>query len=88
MKTRKGYSLRTLGKEYILVADGFEAVDFSRMVSMNESAAFLWKAIEDKDFDADTLARLLMEEYGIEREVADKDVAALLQAWREANIII
>lgn len=88
MKTRKGYSLRTLGKEYILVADGFEAVDFSRMVSMNESAAFLWKAIEDKDFDVDTLAGLLMEEYGIEREVANKDVSALLQAWREANIII
>ena len=36
MKTRKGFSLRSLGKEFVLVAEGLEAVDFSRMISMNE----------------------------------------------------
>ena len=41
MKTSKGYTLRSLGQEFILVAEGLEAVDFSRMISMNESAAFL-----------------------------------------------
>lgn len=88
MKIRKGYTLRSLGKEYILVAEGLEAVDFSRMISMNETAAFLWKAVEDKDFEPETLENLLMEEYGITREVAQKDVASLLQTWEEANILI
>ena len=27
MKTKKGYRLRTLGKEYILMAEGIEVVD-------------------------------------------------------------
>jgi len=88
MKTRKGYTPRTLGKETILIAEGLEAVDFSRMISMNDSAAYLWKAVEDKDFDAETLVNLLMEEYDIAREVAERDVTSLLQAWKEANIII
>ena len=87
MKRRKGYALRPLGKEFILVAEGVEAVDFTRMISMNESAAFLWKAVEDKDFDAETLVNLLMEEYDITQEIAKKDVASLLQTWKEANII-
>ena len=87
MKTRKGYSLRTLGNEYIIVADGLEAVDFSHMVSMNESAALLWEAVEGKDFDANTLADLLMENYDISRETAEHDVAVLLETWRKANII-
>ena len=87
MKTRKGYSLRPLGKESILVAEGLEAVDFTRMISMNDSAAYLWKAVEDKDFDAETLVNLLMEEYGITREVAERDVTSLLQTWKETNII-
>lgn len=87
MKTRKGYSLRPLGKEYILVADGLEAVDFSRMVSMNESAALLWEAVEGKDFDAGTLADLLVDNYGIDRERAEKDVSVLLETWRKASII-
>lgn len=87
MKTRKGYTLRPLGKEFILVAEGLEAVDFTRMISMNESAGFLWKAIEDKDFETETLVSLLLQEYDITHEVAEKDVATLLQTWKEANII-
>lgn len=87
MKTKKGYVLRPLGTEYILVAEGLEAADANRLISMNESAAFLWKAVEDKDFDAGTLADLLLEAYDITREVAEHDITALIQNWREACII-
>lgn len=87
MKTRKGYTLRPLGKEFILVADGFEAVDFSRMISMNESSAFLWKEVEGKDFDAKMLTNLLTENYDITIETAQNDVAALLKSWSVAGII-
>lgn len=87
MKTKKGFVLRSLGREYILVAEGLEAVDANRLISMNESAAFLWKTVEDKEFDLDTLINLLVEEYGITREVAEKDSARLLQTWKESGII-
>ena len=87
MKLRKGYSLRSLGKEFILVAEGLEAVDFSRMVSMNESAAFLWKEVEGMDFDAETLTNLLTDNYDITRETAQNDVAALLGSWSAAGLI-
>lgn len=87
MKTRKGYTLRSLGKEFILVADGFEAVDFSRMISLNETAAFLWKEVEDKDFDAEMLTTLLTDNYDIDRETAQNDVTAMLKSWAEAGII-
>lgn len=87
MKTKKGFILRSLGKEFILVAEGLEVVDANRMISMNESAAFLWKAVEGKDFDSNTLVDLLLEEYDITREVAEKDVASLVQTWREAGVI-
>lgn len=87
MKTRKGYTLRSLGNEYILVAESLDAVDFTRMISMNDSAAFLWKELEGKDFDVEMMTHLLMEEYGISREVAEQDVPVLLQSWKEANLI-
>ena len=79
--------MRSLGREYILVAEGLEAADANRLISMNESAAFLWKAVEDKEFYADTLINLLVEEYGITREVAEKDVASLLETWNKADVI-
>ena len=87
MRFKKGYRLRSLGQEFILIAEGLDAVDFSRMISMNESAAFLWKEVEGKDFDAEILAALLMDNYGIARETAQNDVAALLESWSAAGLI-
>ena len=88
MKIKKGYTLRSLGQEYILVVESLDAaVDFSRMISMNESSAFLWKEVEDKDFDAEMLTSLLVDNYDIDRETAQNDVAALLKSWSAAGII-
>jgi hypothetical protein len=87
MKTKKGFTLRSLGNEHILVAESIEMTDFNRMISMNESAAMLWKEIDGKDFDAETLTNLLMENYDIDRDVAERDVTALLKSWKEAGII-
>lgn len=87
MKTKKGFVLRSLGREFILVAEGLEAADVNKLISMNESAAFLWKSVEGKEFDANTLIDLLMEEYGITRDVAEKDVTLLLETWKRADII-
>lgn len=87
MKLKKGYRLRSLGQEFILVAEGLGAVDFSRMISMNESAAFLWKEVEDKDFDAEMLTTLLTDNYDIDHETAQNDVAVLLESWSAAGLI-
>ena len=87
MKIKKGYRLRPLGKEYILVAEGLEALDANTMVSMNATAAFLWQAVEGKEFDPETLVQLLLDEYEVDRETAEKDVKALLQTWNKADII-
>lgn len=87
MKTKEGYRLRQLGNEYILVAEGLEVADAKQMISMNETAAFLWDAVEGKEFDSDTLAQLLVDQYDITREVAEKDVAPLLETWTKAGII-
>lgn len=87
MKLKKGYRLRSLGQEFILVAEGLDAVDFSRMISMNESAAFLWKEVEGKDFDAEMMTALLTDNYDITRETAQSDVAALLESWSAVGLI-
>ena len=87
MKTRNGFILRSLGKEYILMPEGLEAEGFNAMISMNESAAFLWKAVDGKEFDADTLINLLTKEYGISYELAEHDVTVMLQGWKTMNLI-
>jgi hypothetical protein len=87
MQTKKGFRLRTVCGENIIVAEGIENIDFSRIISMNESSAYLWKQIEGRSFTADELTRLLTDEYEVDAETASHDVNVLIEKWREAGII-
>ena len=48
MKTKKGFVLRNVCGENIIVAEGKENIDFTKIISMNETAAYLWKNVEGK----------------------------------------
>lgn len=93
MKARKGFNLREVCGEQIIVAEGKENIDFTSIVSMNESSAFLWRSIQDKEFTVDDLADLLISEYMIDentpldRETALADAKAVLEKWIEADIV-
>ena len=76
-----------MGKEYILVAEGLDVLDANTMMSMNATAAFLWEAVEGKAFDAETLVQLLLDEYEVDLDTAEKDVKDLLETWAKAGAI-
>lgn len=87
MKTKKGFTLRTVCGENIIVGEGIENIDFSRIISMNESAAYLWNKIKDSEFTIDTLTQLLLEEYEVDEATARGDAETLTKKWLEAGII-
>ena len=87
MKTKKGFRLRNICGENIIVAEGVENIDFSRIISMNESSAYLWKKVEGQDFTEKDLTDYLTEEYDVDEETTQKDVTTLIAKWLDAGII-
>jgi len=88
MHVKKGFKLRPLGNEYILIGEGVEQINFNQMLTLNESAAYLWKQVEDQsDFDAVRLADLLMKEYEVSRDVALTDCQQTIEVWLQNGII-
>jgi len=86
MKTVEGFTLRSLAKEYIITAEDVRNINFNKLISLNESAAYLWESVNGKEFDADTLADLLVERYEVDRETALRDSEAIIEKWKEAGI--
>ena len=86
MRIQKGFELREVCGEHIIVAYGRENIDFNKVISLNESATFLWKSIVDKDFDANTLASLLQQEYEVDVETAKRDAQTLLDDWTKVGL--
>ena len=87
MKTKIGFNLRQICGENVIIAEGEENIDFSNIISMNESSAYLWKNIQDKDFSEDELVKLLTEEYDVDDITAKSDVNSLVKSWLDAGII-
>ena len=86
MRVKKGFTLRTICGESILLAEGKENIDFTKIISMNETAAYLWKNVEGKEFDSDTLMSLLINEYEVDDATANKDAKNIAKQWIEAGI--
>ena len=88
MKAKTGFNLRTVCGENIIVAEGKENIDFSNIISMNESSAYLWKQVQGMDsFTNEDLARLLTEEYEVDIDTALTDANQLSEQWLQAGII-
>jgi len=88
MIVKKGFKLRPLGNEFILVGEGIEQINFNKMITMNETAAYLWQKVQDgQNFDAEKLADLLTEEYEVSHEQALQDAQTTIQSWQNAEII-
>ncbi|MBD9272098.1 MAG: PqqD family protein [Prevotella sp.] len=87
MKAKPGFNLRVVCGENIIVAEGEENIDFSNIISMNESSAYLWQNIQGKEFTHEDLVGLLTQEYEVDEVTALKDVKALTELWLQAGII-
>ena len=87
MKIKEGFTLRTMCGEHIVVGEGLSQVNFNKIISLNESAAWLWEQLQGKEFSEETLAELLLEKYDVSQEVAQADSAKLLAQWKEQGIV-
>lgn len=88
MKQKKGFILRTVCGENVIVGEGLETINFGKLISLNESAAYLWKRATDMgDFTAQQLADALQEEYEVSPERALSDVERIIVEWQKVGIV-
>lgn len=86
MKLKEGFILRTICGEHVVVGEGLAQVNFNKMLSLNESAAYLWEAVAGKEFTKEDLVNLLLEKYEVSAEVATQDVEKLVDIWVEQGV--
>lgn len=87
MKLRADLVLRHIGKDHVIVDPGQEVVDMSAVFTLNDTAAWLWEQLEGKDFNKDTVVRLLLAEYEVSAEQAGFDAAQLLATFERNGLL-
>ncbi len=87
MRKKPGFNLREVCGEKVIVAEGMQNINFSSIISLNESAAEIWKAIGDGEFTVDNMAVIIMSNYDIDKETAMTDCQELATNWIESGIV-
>jgi len=79
--------MTAIGTDFVVIAGSPETKkEFDGMLRLNETGAFLWKKLADGASE-ETLADALCAEYGVSREVSEKDTADFLGVIRSAGFI-
>ncbi len=86
MKIKKGYEMRAIADQVIVVPLGKEALNFNGMITLNASGKLLFEALQ-KATSKDNCVALLLEHYDIDQETAERDVEAFIATLAQHNLL-
>ncbi len=87
MHLKEGFKLHQLGNESIVVAEGDASLDYTSIISLNETGAYIWRNIIGKEFDAESITKLLLDEYDVDEATASDDAYAFVESLLEAELV-
>ena len=88
MKIKNGLELQNVCGEHIIIPTGEENMDFSQIISLNPTAAYLWENVANRDnFTIEDMVQLLLDEYEVEESVALEDCKLIVERWREMGLL-
>lgn len=86
MKIKKGFVLRNMGDQFVVVAVGAAAQQFRGMLRLNAMGAEIWNRIA-AGTDEDALVAGLAEEYDAPAGQIAADVGRILATLREVGAL-
>ena len=86
MKIREGFILRQVLDIYAVIGVGSEAYMPNRIMSVNETGAFLWRMLEN-GAEKQKMIDALLREYETDPQTAEKDVDAFLKEMQDKGLI-
>ena len=88
MRIKKDFVLREVCGENVIMGEGLKALDFRKILALNESAAWLGKEAKAQgDFTVESLTARLCEEYDVTAEEVRSSVTDILEKWDKEGVI-
>ena len=87
MKIKSMYKVRQVAGENLVVGQGRLNADMTKVISLNDTAALLWKELAGRDFTCEDAAEVLVATYEIEKEQAMTDAAKWIEKMQACGII-
>lgn len=85
MKLKKGFVMRDIAGETIVVPSGDE-LNLNMMITLNETAKFLWERLE-AGAEEDDLVQAMLAEYDVDEQTARLGVTGFVAKLKERGFL-
>ncbi len=85
MKIKEGFILRTVAGETVVLPSG-RVNNFDMMITLNDTGRVLWERLA-QGAELPELVDALLEEYDVDREMAEKSAEAFVNRMKELDFL-
>ena len=86
MKLKDNLTIRKIGDEYMMVSESGSGLDYTRVISLNNSAAYLVMEVQQKEFTKEEWVTMLIDKYDVDKERAEADVQLLIDKFTKEGL--
>ncbi len=87
MRLRDNCTIREISGEKVIIIQGKEGVDLTKVIMLNETSEMIWKTFAGKDFMQNEIVDFLIETYGIDAQTATADTNELVEKLKNAGLL-
>ena len=87
MKINPKFKVRDVAGEHIILLQGKNAGEMTKVISLNATSLMLWEQLKDKDFELLDAVAILLENYEVEEATALEDAKKWIETLRQNGII-
>ena len=86
MKLKDNLTIRKIGDEHMIVSESGSSLDYTRVISLNNSAAYLVQEVQQREFTQEEWINLLIAKYNVDKERAEADVQVLIDKLKKEGL--
>lgn len=87
MKIKKGYLVKEVAGQNVVVSTEKREVDFDYIIHLNDTAKLLFESLMENDLSIDDLVEILTDNYEVLKEEALSDVEAFVEMLKLNDIL-
>lgn len=86
MKIKKGFILRKVGEQNVVVAVGAASRSFNGIIRLNDSGRYLWEKLQ-AGITEQELLQAMLNDFDIDESTASADISAFIAKLEGAGLL-
>lgn len=87
MKLKTGFLLHQVCDTFIVFSADGQMLDYSSMIRLNQTGAFLWNCLAEKEHTKQSLIETLLNHYDTDEATATADVNEFIQFLEDNHLL-